>query len=89
MEFLTAFIPVSQRIRTVLRYHCNFGQTCAKTFTCFFYKVWLPNILSDIMYILKHCKTCENTPALLTHLNPLFLVITVRLTDSGSLMLLV
>ena len=57
---LTAFIPVSQRVETVLRYHRDLGHTRSHNLHLFLCnKVWWPNMLSDIADILKHCETCE------------------------------
>ena len=57
---LSAFVPVSQRVKTVLRYHCNLGHTCTHNLHLFLCsKVWWPNMLSDITDILKHCEMCE------------------------------
>ena len=57
---LTAFIPVSQWVEAVLRYHRNLGHTRSHNLHLFLCnKVWWPNMLSNIADILKHCETRE------------------------------
>ena len=56
---LAAFIPVSQQVETVLRYHRNLGHTRSRNLYLFMQdKAWWPGMLKDIHYTLKHCETC-------------------------------
>ena len=57
---LAAFIPVSQWVRTVLRYQRNLGHTRSRNLCLFMQdKAWCPGMIKDIQDILKHCKTCK------------------------------
>ena len=57
---LAAFIPVSQRVETVLRYHRVLGHTRSRDLYLFMQdKAWWPGMIKDIQDILKHCKTCK------------------------------
>ena len=48
-KLLAAFIPVSQRVETVLRYQQNLGQTHSRNLYLFLQnKAWWPGMLKDI-----------------------------------------
>ena len=65
---LVAFLPVSQRVETVFRYHCNLGHTYSRNLTNLLQdKAWWTGMLKDIQDILKHCRMCKkhtSTPLL-------------------------
>ena len=55
---LAAFIPMSQRVETVLRYHRDSGHTRSRNLYLFMQdKAWWPGMIKDIQDILKRCKT--------------------------------
>ena len=59
-RLLVAFIPMSQQVETVLRYHHNLGHKRLRNLYLFMQdKAWWPGMIKDIQDILKHCEMCK------------------------------
>ena len=54
------YIPVTQRIETILRYHHNMGHTRSRNLLLFLRsKMWWPHMSKDILETLDQCEVCE------------------------------
>ena len=63
---LTAFIPISQQVEIVIKYHRYLGHTFSHNLHLFFHKQSLVKELCDINDILQHHEMCEKLASTLS-----------------------